>query len=62
MFNWLNNQKEAMNESEYRYEMEKQFADRYAEASIIARNEKDPIKREKMYMRLALLITDFSDL
>lgn len=63
MFNWsIINQGKAINESEYRYEKEKQFADKYAEATIIAQNEKDPVKREKMYMRLAFLITDFSDL
>ena len=61
MFGWTY-QKEALNESEYRYEMQKQFADRYAEATIIAQNEKDPVKQEKMYTRLAFLITDFSDL
>lgn len=51
-----------MNETQIYKEQAKIFADRYAECRIMINNEKDPIKREKMNARLAVGITDFSDL
>lgn len=40
----------------------KQFADSYAEAYMKMQQESDPIKQAKMNARLALGVTDFSDL
>ena len=50
------------NEADYEYQCKKNFADRYAEAKVAIDNEKDPVKRDKMSIRLALGVTDFSDL
>lgn len=55
-------EKRPMNETQIRKVQAKTFADRYAECSIMIDNEKDPIKRAKMNARLAVGITDFSDL
>lgn len=51
-----------MNGADYMQESSKKFADKNAECEFIINNETDPIKREKMKSRLALGITDFSDL
>lgn len=59
MFNYLINE----NLSDHMTIKEKKtYADRYAEALHIMRNEKDPIKREKMNARIAMNVFDFSDL
>ena len=50
------------NQLDYEYERKKNFADKYVEAEIAIANEKDPVKKRKMSMRLALNVTDFSDL
>lgn len=44
------------------YERRKSFADKYSEARYQIEKESDPLKREKMTSRLALGVTDFSDL
>lgn len=61
MFGFIPNTKPASEASVF-YESDKSFADKYAEALIKMRNEKDSVKRMKMNNRLALGITDFSDL
>lgn len=62
MFGWAIGLNKVTNEEDYRYEAKKNFADKYAEAKFMIANEKDPLKKEKMSVRLALGITDFSDL
>lgn len=64
MFGFIKNFKtqKPISEGDIFYDNNKKFADKYAEALIKIRNEKDLIKREKMNSRLALGITDFSDL
>ena len=67
MFGWLFR---TLDPGNYEYENDadkeerskKEYADSYTEACYRIRNEKDPLKREKMENRLALGITDFSDL
>lgn len=54
--------KRPMNETQIYREQSKRFADKYAECRIMINNEQDPIKRAKMNARLAVGITDFSDL
>lgn len=51
-----------INNADYMIDSSKKFADRCAEAEIAIKNEKDPLKKRKMENRLAVGITDFSDL
>ena len=51
-----------MNATQIQREHSKRFADKCVECEFMIENEKDPIKKEKMKMRLSLGITDFSDL
>lgn len=53
---------ECCNESEAMNKSLKTQMDNIAEAEFNIRNETDPLKRAKMESRLALGITDFSDL
>lgn len=62
MFGWSVGMNKTTNEKEYEYNAKKDYADRYAESLETMRNEKDPVKQQKMNMRLAMGITDFSDL
>lgn len=48
--------------SDIDYEASKTFADKLAECKIMVENEKDPIKKAKMELRLSLGILDFSDI
>ena len=52
----------SQNEAAMLTENSKLFADKFAESLNRMRNETDPIKQSKMNMRLALGVTDFSDL
>ena len=62
LMGWSTENGTRTNQLDYEYERKKKIADRYTEAKNAISNEKDPVKREKMSMRFALGVTDFSDL